>query len=173
MSLSLGKSFDRSYALRIPFLDSNYNLTTYFNKKSTFLLFDLDHEGNMQKNVKIRMFKNLYSSKFCESFLKLHNFRKNTLDIQNQFEGIKEEYYSQVSFLFNETVILSKVTTDDGRELEDTLTFYGFFLNDYVNEYAFVLAERQNIQPKLKRKIVRTTGVQLATSDSLHFLEAF
>ncbi|KKL73566.1 hypothetical protein LCGC14_2073550 [marine sediment metagenome] len=42
MSLSLGKSFDRNYNIRVPFLSGNYNIGTYLNKKSSFLLFSVE-----------------------------------------------------------------------------------------------------------------------------------
>ena len=47
---------------------------------------------------------NLESSKFCETFLKLHNYRKSTLDIVNQFDSIKPEYYSDINFILNESI---------------------------------------------------------------------
>ena len=84
MSLKLGKSFNRSYNIRIPILDGHYNIGIYFDKKSTFLLFRVDpdfSDSSFKHNIKINMYKNLESSKFCETFIKLHNYRKNTLDI--------------------------------------------------------------------------------------------
>ena len=84
MSLKLGKSFNRSYNLRVPILDGYYNIGLFFDKKSTFLLFRVDPDfshGKFERNVKINMFKNLEQSKFCETFIDLHNYRKNTLDI--------------------------------------------------------------------------------------------
>ena len=59
MGLCLGKSFDRSYNLRIPFLDGYYDLGVFFSKKSSFLLFDLSR-GSSKSSVQINMFKKLY-----------------------------------------------------------------------------------------------------------------
>ena len=96
MALTLGKSFDRNYNIRIPFLDGYYNIGIFFNKRSTFLLFKVDPDfsiaTNQKHGVKINMFKNLESSKFCETFINLHNYKKSTLDIINQFDNIKSEY---------------------------------------------------------------------------------
>jgi len=118
------------------------------------------------------MFKNLESSKFCEIFLKLHNYRKNTLDIRNQFTGIKDEYLFDINFIFNETISLFKVELDD-KVLFDTLTLYGFCLSSYEDEFAFIIAERQNIVRRLNKKVVRTTGMQIATSSSISILNEF
>ena len=175
MSLKLGKSFNRSYNLRISILDGFYNIGIYFDKKSTFLLFRLDpdfSDSTFKHNVKINMFKNLESSKFCETFIKLHNYRKNTLDISNQFEKIKDEYTHDVSFILNETIILSKLELHD-KDVFDTLNIYGFTLNSYIDEFVFILTERHSIMRRLEKKIVRTSGVQIATTPALDMLDEF
>ncbi len=151
MALKLGKSFDRNYNLRLPFLNSHYDIGVFFNKKSTFLLFsvepglrgsDVDGHG-----VKVNMFKNLESSKFCEAFLELH---------------IKSEYYHEISFILNETINVAKVEIYEDKTLFDCLNIYGFTLNSYLNEFIFIITERHSIVKKLNRKIVRTSGIQIA-----------
>ncbi len=174
MGLKLGKSFDRNYNLRLPFMNGYYDIGIFFNKKSTFLLFSVDHGGdNEGQGVKVNMFKNLESSKFSETFLDLHNYRKNTLDILNQFKEIKPEYFHEVSFIMNETLTLSKVEIDEDRTLFDCLNIYGFTLNSYLNEFIYIITERQNIVKKLNRKIVRTSGIQIATSSALKMLNEY
>jgi hypothetical protein len=177
MALKLGKSFDRNYNLRLSFLNSHYDIGVFFNKKSTFLLFsvepglresDLDGQG-----VKVNMFKNLESSKFCETFLELHNYRKSTLDIFNQFKAIKSEYYHEISFILNETINISRVEIYDDKTLFDCLNIYGFTLNSYMNEFIFIITERQNIVKKLNRKIVRTSGIQIATSQAIKMMNDY
>jgi len=177
MGLKLGKSFDRNYNLRLPFMNGYYDVGIFFNRKSTFLLFSVepglrgsDSDG---QGVKVNMFKNLESSKFCETFLELHNYRKNTLDILNQFKSIKPEYFHEVSFILNETTTLGKVEIDDERTLFDCLNIYGFTLNSYLNEFIFIITERQNIVKKLSRKIVRTSGIQIATGSAVKMLNEY
>jgi len=177
MALKLGKSFDRNYNLRLPFLKGYYDIGIFFNKKSTFLLFSVEpglRNGDIEGyGTKINMFKNLESSKFCETFIELHNYRKNTLDIFNQFKNIKAEYYHEISFILNETINLSKVEIYDEKVLIDCLNIYGFTLNSYLNEFIFIITERQNIVRKLNRKIVRTSGIQIATSQAVKMLNDY
>ena len=174
MGLKLGKSFDRNYNLRLPFSNGYYDIGIFFNRKSTFLLFSVEPAGVSEgQGVKVNMFKNLESSKFCETFLDLHNYRKNTLDILNQFKAIKPEYFHEVSFILNETLTLAKVEIDDDRTLYDCLNIYGFTLNSYMNEFIYIITERQNIVKKLNRKIVRTSGVQIATGAALKMLNEY
>jgi len=175
MSLTLGKSFDRNYRMRVSFLDGYYDVGLFFDKNSTLLLFSIDpifHDSQFERNVKVNMFKNLETSKFCETFLKLHNYRKSTLDISNQFDSIKPEYYSDLSFVFNESLILSKIETN-GRTFFDQLNIYGFTLNSYTNEFLFLLTERHNIVKRLGKKIVRTTGLQIATTPAIEMLNDY
>ena len=175
MALKLGKSFDRNYNLRIPFLNGFYNIGVFLNKRSTFLLFSVEPgiQHNRTEGSKINMFKNLESSKFCETFIELHNFRKSTLDILNQFKCIRPEYYHEVSFIMNETLNFSKIEVDEDKTLFDCLNIYGFTLNSYQNEFIFLITERQNIVRKLNRKIVRTSGIQIGTSQALHMLNDY
>jgi len=173
MSLTLGKSFDREYKLQLQFLDNFYNIGIFFNKKSSFVLFSIDSEiKNNSTFAKINMFKNLESSKFSETFLELHNYKKNNLDIVNQFHAIKPDYHCDINFVLNETINLAKIELDD-RTLYETLTVYGLSLTTYPNEFIFLIAERQNIIRKLNKKVVRTTAVQIATSQSLSLVNEF
>jgi hypothetical protein len=176
MGLKLGKSFNRCYNIRIPILKGFYNIGIYFDKRSTFLLFRLDPDFSKaeeyKRSVKIGMFKNLESSKFCETFIDLHNFRKNTLDISNQFDRIKPEYTSDIVFAFNESIVLAKVELED-KSVFDCLNIYGFTMNSYSEEYIFILTERHNIQKRLGKKIVRTSGLQIATAPSLEMLDDY
>jgi len=174
--LNLGKAFDRAFQLRIPFLEGFYKLGIFFNKKSSFLLFDIvpdfSASSELKKSVKINMFKNLEASKFCETFLKLHNYRKQNLDIVNQFENIKSEYQSYISMFLNETITLSKVQVND-KDIFDLTTIYGFTLNAYSNEFIFLIAERQNVLKRLGKKVVRSTGIQISTASALQVLNEF
>ena len=175
MALSLRKTFTRNYNIRLPFLDGFYNVGLFFDKKSTFLLFNIEPDfrvSEFKHSVNINMYKNLASSKFCETFIKLHNFKKQTLDIINQYDSVKPEYQSDISFLMNETIILSKVDVND-KELFDLLNIFVFTLNPYQNEFVFLLTERHNILKRLGKKVVRTSGIQIATNSALQLLDEY
>jgi len=174
--LNLGKILNRDYEIRLPFLNGNYNINIFFNKKSSFLLFSIEPDFrddiNINYGTKINMFKNLQSSKFCETFLNLHNYRGKKLDIINQFESIKDEHLSDVHFIFNESINLSKYEFDS-KILYDSLQIYGLTLVTHPNEFIFIIAERQNIIQKLNKKIVRTTAIQIGTNNSINILNEF
>lgn len=174
--LNLGKILNRNYAIRVPFLNGNYDINIFFNKKSSFLLFgiepDFRDDVNINYGTKVNMFKNLQSSKFCETFLNLHNYRGKKLDIINQFESIKNEHLSNVHFILNESINLSKFEFDN-KTFYDSLQIYGLTLVTHSNEFIFIIAERQNIIQKLNKKIVRTTAIQIGTNNSINILNEF
>ncbi len=174
MGLCMGKTIDRCYDLRLPFLNGYYDIGVFFNKRSPLVLFkvDPDFPSSDISGFKINMFKNLTTSRFCETFINLHNFRKSTLDILNQFKEIKPEYNTYVNFILNETISLTKIEVDD-KVFYDTLNIYGLTITSYSNEFIFLMAERHNIVKRLSKKVVRTTGLQIATSSSLSALNDF
>lgn len=173
MPLVLGKTFDRNYNLRTSFLDGYYNIGVFFNKRSPFVLFSVDSDSiTNYKPAKINMFKNLRSSNFCETFINLHDYKKTNLDIINQYDTIKTQYKHDINLFINETINLSKLDVN-GRELYDTISIYGFTLNAYNNDFIFLIAERQNIIRKLSKKIVRTAGMQIATTESLNLINEY
>jgi len=178
VSLQLGKSFNRNYKIRLPFLDGFYDVGLFYNNKSSFLLFSVDSDftqsksKDLKRSIKVAMFKNIESSKFCETFLNLHSYRNQSLDIINQFKEIKPEYANDVNFLFNESVTMSKIVVDNS-SFYDSLNLYCFTLSAYMNEYVFLIAERQNIISKLQKKVVRSSAIQIATSSSIDLIDEF
>ena len=177
MALKLGKELNRCYSMRVPFLNYNYNVHIFFNNLSNFLLFKVEnpneeHYDLESHGIKINMFKNLNASKLCTTFLNLHNYRNENLDIVCQFESIKEFYSSEISLIFSENIILNKIKSEDeNKKFNDSLTLYTFTFPSYYNEFVFIIAERQHIIKSIKRKIVRSTALQIATTQSLNFLD--
>jgi len=175
MSLVLGKSLNRNYNIRLPFLDGFYNIGLFYNTRSPFLLFSVDPDitfSELKHSVKVNMFKNVESSRFVETFLNLHNYKSYNLDIINQFKEIKPDYVSDVNFILNENLILSKVQVEDNTYL-DQLVLYGLTLTSYSTEMIFLIAERQNIVAKLRKKVVRTTAIQISTIGAMNMVDEY
>ena len=176
MPLSLGKMFNRNYNIRLPFLDGFYDIGIFYNTKSPFLLFSVDGDfcdsstKTISKSVKINMFKNIEASLFCSSFLELHNYKSQSLDIMNQFKEIKNDSLCDINFIMNENLILTKHSVNNSIYF-DQLILYGFALSAYTNEFIFLLSERQFINLKYKCKIVRTSGIQISTTSALEMIE--
>ena len=166
---------NRNYNIRLPFLDGFYNVGLFYNTKSPFLLFSVEpviSASELKHSVKVNMFKNVESSKFIETFLNLHNYKSYNLDIINQFKEIKPDYINDVNFILNENLILSKLQID-GNTYIDQLVLYGLTLTSYSSEIIFLIAERQNIVAKLRKKIVRSTALQISTLNSMNMIDDY
>jgi len=177
VGLTLGKSFNREYKIRLPLMDGFYDISLFYNNKSSFLLFGVDSDFSQSKSkelksIKVNMFKNIESSKFCETFLNLHSYRSSSLDIVNQFKEIKPEYTLDINFLFNESLVMSKINIESS-VFYDTLNLYCFTLSSNMNEFIFLIAERQNIITKLHKKVVRSSAIQIATTSSIDLIDQF
>lgn len=171
--LRLGNKLNRLYSIRLPFNMGFYNITVFLNKSTTFSLFGLEADFSDASNPgMVKMFKNIEASKFCDAFIKLHNFKKETLDIVNQYDCIKPEYTSEVSMILNETITMSKIRIND-RDVFDTMNLYGFTILPYVEEYFFLIAERHAIMKKLGKKVVRTTGLQISTPSTSKIVDEY
>lgn len=174
MSLRLGSKLNRSYSYRLPFNNGFYNITVFLDKGSTFSLFsiDTDFEGSSKTPGMVKMFKNIEAAKFCDVFVNLHNFKKETLDIVNQYDCIKPDYTNEITMIMNETITLSKIKVQD-RDVYDTMNLYGFTILPYIEEYFFMIAERHSIMKKLGKKVVRTIGLQISTPTTSKILEEY
>jgi hypothetical protein len=175
MSLVLGRSFNRNYNLRLPFGDGFYHVGIFYNTRSAFLLFSVDSDissSEFKHSVKINMFKNVESSRFSETFLNLHNYKSYNLDIINQFKDIKPDYVNDINFILNENLIISKIQIEDNTFL-DQLILYGFTLSSYNTEMIFIIAERQNIVSKLRKKVVRSSAIQIATGGAISMVDEY
>jgi hypothetical protein len=172
--LRLGNKLNRSYSIRLPFNNGFYNVMVFLNKSTTFSLFGIDPDFGEASNTQgmVKMFKNIEASKFCETFINLHNFKKETLDIVNQYDCIKPEYTPYISMVLNETVTMSKIKVND-KDIFDTMNIYGFTILPYIDEYFFLIAERHAIMKKLGKKVVRTTGLQISTSTTSKVMEDY
>lgn len=174
MGLRLGNKLNRSYSLRLPFNNGFYNINIFLNKGSTFSLFGIDSDfgGSDKTPGMVKMFKNVEASSFCDIFIKLHNFKKDTLDIVNQYDSIKPEYTDDVNMVLNETITLSKIRIGD-KDVYDTMNLYGFTILPYIEEYFFLIAERHSIMKKLGKKVVRTIGLQIATPNTIKIVDEY
>jgi len=176
-SLELGNSFDRSYNLRIRFLDGSYNISIFFDRKSPLVLFKVipdffKHSKCLDRTTNISMYKTLEGSKFCDTFLELNNYKNINLDIKGQYHKIKPQYLDTVNLVINETISLKKIILRD-RSIFDSLKLFGVTITIYANEFFFLIAERQKVSKSLNKKIVRSSGLQIATTTALEVLNEF
>jgi len=168
----LGNKLNRLYSLHLPFETEYCDISVVFNKSNCFIGFNLDQKTYLRSRndeIKSTIFTDLTNSSFASCFLDLRDFKSKTLDIKRQFNNILPQFKDKIHYETNETIKLSKVQTPQGK-FESCLFIYVFRLTDYGNNFLFTLVERQHIDVVLDRKIVRTSGIQLCSSDTFEDL---
>lgn len=166
MSLTLGKSFDRQYKMRLPFKDFFYDVGVFYNTQMNFNLFDIQAvlKYNSDKEftgITINMYKNIEISDFCHNCLNL-GYIDNRL---SKFNGIKEEWLDDVYCKNEEKVKISA---------NNYLRIFNFKIKNYnnnVNDFIYLLVERKNYLKKYRSdKIVTTlSGLQISTPASIEY----
>ena len=166
--LELGNSLNREYRIRVPFMNGFCNLGIFMNPRKLLVLFSLKADV-VDNYPKVQMNRNLQGSMFCEKCIELYSYQSKSLDIRNQFNGIKKKYDDRVSQVINETVVMSKVTLND-KELSNRLELFGFTIVGFDTEYLYLIAERQHINVEQEKKLVRTCGIEIASSEAIDYI---
>lgn len=175
--MSNNTEFNRNYNITIPFLGENINIGIFAHTKSPDMKIDVDHdfESKNVHGVKIMRYSNIATSDFCDIFVKLNNYEHDKLSIVNQFSGIKEKYkhLNELHYIFNEDIKFSKHHFSTEHATFDQFMIFCFGFNVLPEEYIFMIAERQCILTNIKKKIVRTTAIQIANSKSIDYLKTY
>lgn len=165
--ITFGSKFNRRYSIYFPLFDDNIVLEIFFNRNNPNVAFSLDKNTYNQikddDNICYNLYGDITNSSFS-NFLVIENIKTTYLDIVNQFSDVKNEYKDRIQYLTNESIKVCRVNTKNG-EFDSMLYMYGFTCADFLNEYLFLIAERQHIDNKLNKKIVRSYGLQLCYRD--------
>jgi len=165
--VTFGNRLNRSYSLYFPFLGEYITITVFFSKANASIAFKTTPRYNEQdrdSKLIVSTYKDLKQSIFASTFLDIKDFKSENLDIRSQFSNILPDYKEKIQYASNESIKLSKVQTDNGT-FENLLFLYAFTFNDYVDDFLYLLAERQHIDTVLNKKIVRTASIQIATPE--------
>ncbi len=167
--LTFGNKLNRSYTMYLPFNENYISVSVYFSKTNTFIGFKPDSKTQelcSLHNCNITTYKDLSKSLFATTFLDIKDFKSDNLDIRQQFCNILKPHSDIIQYINNESIKLSKVTTNNGT-FDSLLYIYGFTFTDYQYEFVYLLAERQHIDTVLNKKLVRTSSIQISTKDCL------
>ncbi len=165
--LTLGNKLNRSYSLYLPFNGRSCEISILFNKNNSYLGFNIDHENHSaykRGDITCYLFPDITKSSIASTFLDTRDMKNRTLDIKQQFHDIKREFKDRIQYECNETIKVSQVRINQNN-LISGLYIYSFRFPDFGNDFVYVLAERQHIDVIMKKKIVRTAAVQLATNE--------
>jgi hypothetical protein len=148
-------------------MGDHVTISVYFHKSNTFLGFKTDSKVYgwcKDKTITVNTYKDLRNSLFASSFLDIKDLKSDNLDIRCQFSNILKEYNDHIQYICNESIKLSKITTENGT-FDNLLYLYGFTFTNYQGDFIYLLAERQHIDVTISKKLVRTSAIQLSTTE--------
>lgn len=172
----LNDKCNRAYSFKLQFEKDLCDLTIYHNKNNLYTSFTLDqrtYERTRRSSYNNIIFFDLSKSQFCKTFLDVKNFYTNGIDVKNQFNCIFAHHKDLITCESTETITLGKQKVTWHKVPQDnSLTVRVFRLSLYPNNFMYVLAERQLIEPVLGKKLVRTSAFQLGDNESTKYINS-
>lgn len=170
----LNEKYNRAYSVKVRFESNELELNVFYNKSNLYTAFTIDqsiYEKAKRGNYTNLIFFDINKSIFCKTFLNTRNFYTNTMDVKNQFVNIMPHHRDIINCEFDETIILGKQKVTWNKIPQDnSISVRLFRLCLYENNFFYLIAERQLIDPVLHKKIVRTSAYQLGTSESTKYI---
>jgi len=167
MSLTLGKSFNRQYKLRLPFKDFFYDVGIFFHTDINFNLFDINavlkyNSDQEFTGNQINMYKNIEMSDFCKNCLDLHLVDNRPAKFNNILDEWKDDVYLETK----EKIFINA---------NNFMKIFIFKLKNYDNkkdDFLFLLVERKNFLKKYRSDKIITTlsGLQIATQPAIEYI---
>jgi len=174
LKLKMPENLDRAFVVNAFPLGISTKFTVLFSKQNPGLRFSIDSDSNKinNKNIDITMFRNLESSKFCQSFFSLETKEDEKFDYKNKFHGCNKQYEKNI-FKYTQERIDLQMSTKADRPSNNYLLILGFKLFDLDDNLLFFFVQRRIFNSITKLNIIRTTGLQFSTKTGLIALDKY
>ena len=156
----LSQSMQRKYSIKLHFRESSFiSIYCLFNKTDVATRFFIPDAKDMNNaGFAFKYHKNISSCEFFNKNLVLNSSSNEKYDIQNQFHSIKDQDLCRL--ITNETLVLGKTKSGSG-SYEQSANIYVFRDMLPLKYVYYVVFERQFIDQKIQKKIVRSIGLEL------------
>lgn len=166
--------YNRLHCFKFKFENYDSDLSIFYNKENTYTAFKLDqttYEKTKRRGYSTAIFFDLSKSLFSKTFLDTRNFKTQSIDVRNQYYNVLAQHRNIIQCEFSEKIILgsTKVTWDKTPQF-NSLTINLFRLSLYEDSFAYILCERQIIDPIMGRKIVRTSSYQIENDSARKYV---
>lgn len=147
--------------------------TILFNKQSSALQFSVEtHSETVQDDkIFISMYRNLADCKFCQLFFKMQSLKDEKYDYRFKFIGLNETYEKDVFKFMREKLDLQ--LPDQNKTSNNYILVLGWKLYDIEDDLIFYFVQRRCYNNITKMNILRTMGLQFATSRGLELLDRY
>lgn len=144
-----------------------------YDKKSSALHFQLDSNSSLlrDRSVKIQMYRNLETCRFCQLFFDMETRSEDGFDYRGKFQGIKQLYARHLIQFSREKYDFQ--VNDKGKPSQNYMLILGWKLQDSDNDLLFYFVQRKCYNDATRTNIVRTAGLQLYTDRGLTFLDKY
>ena len=147
--------------------------TILFNKQTSALQFNVDtHSEIIQSgNVVTSMYRNLEDCKFCQTFFHLESTKDDNYDYRFKFAGINKQFERNV-FRFSKEKLDLQIP-DQKKSTNNYLLVLGWKIYDMGDDLIFYFVQRRCYNNISRMNILRTMGLQFATSRGLDVLDRY
>lgn len=147
--------------------------TILFNKQSSALQFSINtnFEGFKEK-VYVTMYRNLDDCKFCQTFFQLQSVKDERYDYRFKFSGMNRLFEKDI-FRFSKEKLDLQLPEVHNKSTNNYLLVLGWKLYDIEDDLIFFFVQRRCYNNISRMNILRTMGLQFATSRGVETLDKY
>ena len=140
-----------------------YNIL--YNKQTSAIQFQVDSNADiMKKNeVSVSMYRNLETSKFCNTFFHFINQKNDSTDFRFKFAGVNKVYERDIFQFQKEKLDLNSKQNTDKHLSNNYLLVLGWKIFGLEDDFIFYFIQRKCFNKVTRTNIIRTAGLQFAT----------
>ena len=163
----LSQALQRKYSVKLQFRESSWiNFYCLFNKNDINMRFFIPDAKDMQRaGFTFQYYKDIVTCPFIENNLILNTISNDKFQIVNQFHEIKD--HETCKIVLNESIVLGKVKSG-ANSYEQSANIYVFLDSKMPSKSCYyIIFERQFIDPRIQKKVVKSIGLELKDSERL------
>lgn len=144
-----------------------------FHKMTSALQFQIDSSSSILKNkeVSVKMFRNLEVCKFCNTFFDLETVSNDRCDFRCKFLNCKGHMQKYLVEFMKEKMDLHVVNSD--RSTQNYIMVQGWKILDLGDDLLFFFVQRRCYNNVTRTNVIRTAGLQFSTDSSLEILDKY
>ena len=171
MNADKSKNFNRSINYLLDFKKKEFNLNILFNKHNTYTAYHIDKSSfnHLKNKNSINVCFDLRKSNFCNTFLDICDMDTDNCNLKSTFNGIFTQHKDILYYDVKETIILDKVIQGDSF-IENKLDINILKLYKFPNDFLFCILNRQCVNEKYRKRIVRSSYFSLYSRNVSHYL---
>jgi len=144
-----------------------------FHKMTSALQFQIDSNASILKNKEIivKMFRNLETCKFTNTFFDLETVLNDRCDFRCKFLDCKRHMNKYLVEFMNEKIDLHVVNSD--KSTKNYIMVRGWKILDLCDDLLFFFVQRRCYNNVTRTNIIRTAGLQFSTEAALDILDKY